>query len=266
VSAADTGGPEASVASRSAGGDGLAGVAATGVSRSAADRLAALRAYARHIVLFSLAAGLALGPVSRAGTVAAAGVAGVVAGRRSLAVGAVAAVLVGAVLADARLAALDRGGLPSMHGERWAGRAVLLEPVRQRGPRRAVARVRLRGLDEVAVARMRRRRRWPGVGAIVDLAGAVAPLGEYDRYQRRRGALATLEVDRFATTGETRAGLSGVLDRVRRRAELGLERGLPPPEAALLRGMVLGQDERLSERVRTEFERSGLAHLLSVRP
>jgi hypothetical protein len=30
--------------------------------------------------------------------------------------------------------------------------------------------------------------------------------------------------------------------------------------------MVLGQDERLSESVRTDFKRSGLAHLLSVRP
>jgi competence protein ComEC len=51
---------------------------------------------------------------------------------------------------------------------------------------------------------------------------------------------------------------------VRRRAERGLARGLAPPEAALLRGMVLGEDERLSDGERADFQRSGLAHILAV--
>ena len=51
---------------------------------------------------------------------------------------------------------------------------------------------------------------------------------------------------------------------MRRRAERGLAQGLEPPEAALLRGMVLGEDERLSEDVRDDFQRSGLAHILAV--
>ena len=51
---------------------------------------------------------------------------------------------------------------------------------------------------------------------------------------------------------------------MRRRAERGLERGLREEDAALLRGMVLGQDERLSDAVRDEFQVSGLAHLLAV--
>src|SRR3712207_9402766 len=42
------------------------------------------------------------------------------------------ALLAGAVIADARLAALDRGVLPAMTGRGIAARAVLLEPVRQR--------------------------------------------------------------------------------------------------------------------------------------
>ncbi len=71
-------------------------------------------------------------------------------------------------------------------------------------------------------------------------------------------------MDRFAATGAWRGGVAGALDRVRRRAEAGLVRGLPDEEASLLRGMVLGQDERLAEDVRTEFQRSGLAHLLAV--
>ena len=44
----------------------------------------------------------------------------------------------------------------------------------------------------------------------------------------------------------------------------GSRRGSTPPEAALLRGMVLGEDERLTEDVRDDFQRSGLAHILAV--
>jgi competence protein ComEC len=102
------------------------------------------------------------------------------------------------------------------------------------------------------------------VGAVLAVSGRIAPLGRYDAYQGRRGAHAALEVDRWRATGGSRGGLPGALDAVRRRAEAGLARGLAPPEGALLAGMVLGQDERLSEEVRTEFKRSGLAHLLAV--
>jgi hypothetical protein len=44
----------------------------------------------------------------------------------------------------------------------------------------------------------------------------------------------------------------------------GLDRGLHARDAALLRGMVLGRDERLDEEVGDDFRRSGLAHLLAV--
>ena len=39
---------------------------------------------------------------------------------------------------------------------------------------------------------------------------------------------------------------------------------MAPGHAALLRGMVLGQDERIGEGVREDFRASGLAHLLAV--
>ena len=51
---------------------------------------------------------------------------------------------------------------------------------------------------------------------------------------------------------------------MRRRAEAGLGERLAAPEAALLRGMVLGADERLSEEVKDDFQASGLAHILAV--
>jgi competence protein ComEC len=244
--------------------------------------LDAARGHPRHVVLFALAAGLGLGPVSPVATLGAALLAAVV-GRRGLGLLAVAAVLGGAAFADARLAALDAGSLRAMHGRHWEGSAVVLEPVREHGAH-ASARVRLNGLGEQAVARLRvpgarpqfgpggtgsaagggpSRHAWPEAGEIVVLAGRVAPLDRFDAFQGRRGAHAALEVDRMRRTGVWRGGVAGSLDRVRRRAEVGLARGLPAKEAALLRGMVLGQDERLSEAVRTDFQRSGLAHLLS---
>ena len=69
---------------------------------------------------------------------------------------------------------------------------------------------------------------------------------------------------RFAATGTRRGGLLGAVDAARRRAEVALTQRLATPEAALLRGMVLGQDERLTEDVRDDFKRSGLAHVLAV--
>jgi competence protein ComEC len=235
--------------------------------------LAAARGHPRHLVLFALATGLGLGPVSPVATICVALLAAVV-GRGGLALVAVAAVLGGAAFADARLAALDTGSLRGMHGRHWEGSAVVLDPVREHGAH-ASARVRLEGLGEQAVVRLRvpgsrppgsppSRHAWPEVGEVVLLAGRVAPLDKFDAFQGRRGAHAALEVDRMRRTGSWRGGVAGALDRVRRRAELGLARGLPAKEAALLRGMVLGQDERLSEAVRTDFQRSGLAHLLAV--
>ena len=181
-----------------------------------------------------------------------------------------AAVLAGAVAGCARLAALEAEVLPQLHGRVLAVRAVVLEPVRERSAGPAVARVRLLGAPvagEQAVLRISSAPPpggWPGVGEIVGLRGEVGPLGRFDAYQRRRGAFAALDTFALWRTGARRGGLPGLLDAARRRAESGLERGLRAPEAALLRGMVLGQDERIADSVRTDFQRSGLAHILAV--
>ena len=192
--------------------------------------------------------------------------------------------LTGAAVADVRLAALGPGGLPQLTGRAIDARAILLEPLQPRRDGSAVARVRLAGdvrlrgdagrpaavaggLDgEVAVARAADGRRPAGVrvGSELRLRGTVAPLGDVDAYQRRRGAHAAIDVASWSATGRSRGGLAGRLDAVRERAADGLGRGLPPPEAALLRGMVLGQDEAIAEDVEADFRRSGLAHLLAV--
>jgi competence protein ComEC len=51
---------------------------------------------------------------------------------------------------------------------------------------------------------------------------------------------------------------------IRERASAGLRRGMPPREAELARGFVLGQDDRIDEGTKEDFRRSGLSHLLAV--
>ena len=202
--------------------------------------------------------------------------------------------LAGGWVGEARLAATGPGALPSLVYRTLAARAVLLEPVRIRRDGSAVARVRLIGPvriggarsrwgraervrrgpqpghytlgGELAVARSADGRAPPGarVGSEVRVSGVVTPLGRTDGYQRRRGAFAALDVDRWTATGRARGGLAGRLDDARERAAAALGRGLGEGPAALLRGMVLGQDEAIDERVREDFRRSGLAHLLAV--
>jgi competence protein ComEC len=53
-------------------------------------------------------------------------------------------------------------------------------------------------------------------------------------------------------------------DEVRERASLALGRGMPPREAELARGFVLGEDEHVDAATVEDFRRSGLSHLLAV--
>ena len=56
-------------------------------------------------------------------------------------------------------------------------------------------------------------------------------------------------------------GWSTACGRGRRRS---CAAGVPPPEAALLRGMALGDDAALPDRTRDEFRASGLSHLVAA--
>ena len=55
-----------------------------------------------------------------------------------------------------------------------------------------------------------------------------------------------------------------IVDRIRDRAEAALGRGTPAAEEALLRGFLLGEDDRIDPATADDFKRSGLAHLLAV--
>jgi competence protein ComEC len=56
----------------------------------------------------------------------------------------------------------------------------------------------------------------------------------------------------------------GHRDQIRARAERALDTGMPAREAALARGFVLGEDERIDPATVEDFRRAGLSHLLAV--
>ena len=224
----------------------------------------------RHILLASLTAGLLAGPRSPPAVVVLAVLAIALVPDAAVALGAIAMLLLGAGLADARLAALDRSTLGPLLGRETSVRATVLDHPRTRLFGTRVAAVRLRsapGRGERILLRMPVRVRWPpgiGPGAEVAARGRLARLGPYDAYERRRDAHAVLRVAAISATGRHRGGLPGVLDAVRDRTERALTAGVPAPQGALARGMVLGQDAALPEAIRDDFRTTGLAHLVAA--
>ena len=241
------------------------------MSFHAARWLAIVRAHPRHLVLFALVAGLLCGgwlpqwtPVPALAVIA-------LAGRAGLAVVATVAVLGGAALGTARAGAIDSGRLPGRPGAVVELQLTLLEPLRTRATGELVGRAEIdtgRARGEQVLIRHRPAAAGlappAGVGDVVRVHGRLVALTGFDRLQRRRGALIAVHAWRLAETGRVREGLLGGVDRVRRRAERALGEGVDGPAAALLAGMVLGQDERIGDDVRDAFRASGLAHLLAV--
>ena len=233
-----------------------------------ADALAAT--YPRHILLAALVAGLLLGPRAPLllGAVVVAGL--LLAPDARLALAVVGALLGGAVLADARLAALDRSALSPLLGRDAGLVATLLEHPRARAFGVRVAAVSVRagiGRGERVLVRAPSRVRWPAAarpGVELLLHGRLTALGTFDAYERRRNAHALLKASSIRATGRRRGGLLGVLDDVRTRTERALTAGLPPPQGALARGMVLGQDGALTDDLREDFRVTGLAHLVAA--
>ncbi len=246
---------------------------AAAAARAAVHRgLDGVRDHPRYAVLGALVAGLLAGGALGLGWAApalAAAAAALLAPRPVAAGLAAAALLAGALGAHLRLAALDRTVLRPLPAARRAIQAVLLEPPRrsQAGGRSALVRIAAGpGRGEAVLLRAGRRTRWPAapVGAILAARARFVPLGTWDGRARRLGAHAVAIAAALRATGRTRGGVSGALDSARERAQRALAVGLDPPRAALLRGMVLGQDEALSEAERDRFRRSGLAHLLAA--
>ena len=230
----------------------------------AASALADVRARPLHAALAAVVLGLLAGPRAPVLVLAALPACALFGRRPAAALVVAASVLGGGVLADARLAALDRTVLTDRLGHAATVRVWLLEAARPRafGGRTAIVRL---GRERLLV-RTSGGVTWPRVGVGQELAieGVLQALRPADAWLRPRNVHAVLRADRVASTGRARGGAAGMLDRVRERAQASLDRGLPPPQASLLRGMVLGQDEALPEHTRDDFRTAGLSHLVAA--
>jgi competence protein ComEC len=258
----------------------MGGDAAEATNEPRLARLAALPA-ARpwHVAVAGVAAGLALAGGPRAFALAAAAAAVALLGAcRAVALGVLCAALVlsGAALGDLRLQVLDRPARLVADGRTVELRGHLLTPPRP-SPFGSSAEV------EVSAGQLRggcllvRVPRWAGLPAGARVGDELLLRGrlrtprsprdgsfDFAAHLRRRGIAGELLLARAQATGRRRGGLAGLLDRMRGRAQRAVAAGLPPRQAALERGMVLGQDEAIDAAVREDFRDSGLAHLLAV--
>jgi competence protein ComEC len=113
--------------------------------------------------------------------------------------------------------------------------------------------------------------RSPPQGRILSLhAHAVAPdpprgPGGFDErgWLARRGVHVILRGGDWEVIGR-RGGLGGVSDRLREHLARAIGAGLTGERRAVLAGIVLGEDEGLSDELRDSFKASGLYHLLAV--
>ena len=232
-----------------------------------------------HVGVAALAAGLALagsGPAPALGLSALVAAVLVAMHAPRLAAVAAAALLAGAAAGAVRLAALDAPAQRIHTGTRVALRADLLTPPRPgafgSSAEALVTTGALRGARLlVRAARWAPLPRHLAVGGEVRLEGRLASLSpsradgfDFAEHLRRRGVTGKLLLDHARATGARRGGLAGGLDRIRERAERAVGAGMHADEAALLRGMVLGQDELVARATRDDWRDSGLAHLLAV--
>src|SRR5215211_2229434 len=179
-----------------------------------------------------------------------------------LALVALAAGVAGLALGDMRMAAIDAGAFKGP-----VGRDVTAHGFVTAVPHRADGEVSVR--IQTAEGRLAVEGQEPvadlPIGSEVVASGTLQapPPWEAD-YLARFGISEVLRADRIRPTTRRRGGAVGIIDGIRRRADAALERGTPDPEAALLRGFLLGEDDRIDPETVDDFKRSGLAHLLAV--
>jgi competence protein ComEC len=103
------------------------------------------------------------------------------------------------------------------------------------------------------------------MGTGVEASGTIRAPPDWQRdYYERLGVARILASSQPRPLDRRRHGLAGAVDAVRGRSEAALSAGTTEPAANLLRGFVLGEDDRIDDTTRDRFKRSGLAHLLAV--
>jgi competence protein ComEC len=229
------------------------------------------RRYPVHALVCALCVGIAAANVGRWTSPVVLAFAGAAALRRGLFL-VLSIVLVGWWWGSVRLDALDRSPLTPEIGT--AGRArieVTGDPRRGRFDQRAPGLVVAYGSlqpNEPALLRFALERAPPQGAVIEALAVVAAPRPaahgfDERRWLRRHGMHVVLHVDEWRIVGH-RGGLGGLADRLRGWLRRSAARGLHGERAAVLEGVVLGDDGGLSDKLRQRFRSSGLYHLLAV--
>jgi competence protein ComEC len=232
--------------------------AASAVGRA----LEELRARPWHVGLGAVVIGLVAGARAPAVVLLAAVLVPALGSRATVRLALVATLLAAALVGESRLHAIDATRLGPRIGHAVSSRVTLLETPRSRPFGARVATVRLYG--EHVLLRAARGVRWPTerVGSVLAVRGGLEALPDHERSLRARGVHAQLRADELVATGLRRGGLAGIVDGLRARAQAALHEGVPWQQAALLRGMALGDDAGLPDPVRDEFRASGLSHLV----
>jgi competence protein ComEC len=226
-----------------------------------------------QLLALSLCAGLALGNVARVGA-AACGVllALALVGLPRAAVAAACLVVGGWWWGSVRLDRLDRSMLAMHVGEAARVRVVVTGP-----PRRGRFEARAPGLvtryaqlhvHEPVLLELAKGRSPPEGAVLSALAVVKEPRGARHGFDertwlRRRGVHVVLQLDEWRIVGR-RGGLGGVADALRRQLRHSITRGLRGERSAVIAGVVLGDENGLSEQLRQRFRSAGLYHLLAV--
>jgi competence protein ComEC len=179
-----------------------------------------------------------------------------------LALVAMAAAAGGLAIGGWRLGAIDDGAFRGPAGARASATGFVIA-----APRRADGEVRVR--VRTAQGRLAVQAREPvadlSIGAEVIADGVIREPAPWEAdYLARHGIRQVLVAARIEPTPRRRGGIQGVADGIRNRAAAALDSGARTPQASLLRGFLLGEDDRIDPRTVDDFKRSGLAHLLAV--
>jgi len=173
---------------------------------------------------------------------------------------------------SARLEALDRSVLLAHVDTSERSTLVVTGPARmtqfeQRVPANVRRFGRLRFHEAVLVELPHGRS--PPQGAVLEAVTTVrlprGPSHGFDErtWLRRHGVHVVLRADRWRMVGR-RGGLGGVADRLRAGLAGSIAHGLHGQRRGIVEGVVLGDEEALSESLRERFRASGLYHLLAV--
>ena len=229
-----------------------------------------------HSLLASLCLGIALANLVRLPTFVALGCAAAIllAASSWKAVGTVACVLAlaGWWWGSARLDRVDRSALlPEVGRAETALVVVTAAPRRGRFDLKMPVRVRRFGLlelDEPAELELPLGRAPPQGGVLEVRAEAKLPRGPSHGFDertwlKRRGVHVVLAGDRWRVVGH-RHGLGGLGDRLHGWLARSVSGRLHGERRGVLLGVVLGDEQGISDRLRQDFRASGLYHLLAV--